>query len=152
MIKKTIEYVDYNGTERSEDFYFNLTEAECIDLEIGTSGGYTEMIRRMVNAKDLAALIKVFREFISNAYGVKSPDGRRFMKSPEILAEFTETEAFSKLYMELATNAEEAAAFVNGVLPNRKVEPPLAIAPRQMDKENNSERESIYASANYTRF
>ena len=99
MIKKTIEYVDYNGTERSEDFYFNLTEAECIDLEIGTSGGYTEMIRRMVNAKDLAALIKVFRDFISNAYGVKSPDGRRFMKSPEILAEFTETEAFSKLYM-----------------------------------------------------
>ena len=127
MIKKTIEYVDYNGTERSEDFYFNLTEAECIDLEIGTSGGYTEMIRRMVNAKDLAALIK---DFISNAYGVKSPDGRRFMKSPEILAEFTETEAFSKLYMELATNAKEAAAFVNGVLPNRKVEPPLAIAPK----------------------
>ena len=68
MIKKTIEYVDYNGTERSEDFYFNLTEAECIDLEIGTSGGYTEMIRRMVNAKDLAALIKVFRDFISNAF------------------------------------------------------------------------------------
>ena len=130
MIKKTIEYVDYNGTERSEDFYFNLTEAECIDLEIGTSGGYTEMIRRMVNAKDLAALIKVFRDFISNAYGVKSPDGRRFMKLPEILAEFTETEAFSKLYMELATNAKEAAAFVNGVLPNRKVEPPLAIAPK----------------------
>lgn len=121
MIKETIEYIDYNGVKRIEDFRFNLTEAECTEMELSTSGGYTEMIRRMVNANDMTALIKVFKEFISKAYGVKSPDGRRFMKTPELLAEFTETEAFSKLYMELATNAEKAAAFVNGVLPNKKV-------------------------------
>ena len=117
MIKKTITYSDYNGNERTEDFYFNLTKAEIMEMEMSIKGGLAEMIKRVVDAQDAPEIIKIFKELIMKAYGVKSPDGKRFMKSPEILAEFVETEAFSELFMELATDADAASKFVNGVVP-----------------------------------
>ena len=117
MLKKTITYTDYNGTERTEDFYFNLTKAEIMKMEMGTKGGLAEMIQRIVNAKDAPAIIAVFEDLILKAYGVKSADGKQFMKSEAITAEFAQTEAYSNLFMELATNAEAASAFVNGIVP-----------------------------------
>lgn len=117
MYKKTITYTDYNGVEREEDFYFHLTEAELFDLENSISGGYTAMVKRIIAAKNAPELIKVFKEIMQLSYGVKSDDGRRFIKNKEVLEEFTQTEAYSQLYMQLATNADAAAEFVNGVLP-----------------------------------
>lgn len=117
MLKKTMTYVDYNGMERTEDFYFNLTKAEVMEMEMTTAGGLAEAITQIVNAKDIPAIIKVFKELILKAYGIKSPDGKRFMKSEEISNEFAQTEAFSQLFMELATNSDAAAAFVNGITP-----------------------------------
>ena len=117
MRKETITYVDYNGTERTEDFYFNLTKAELLDMQFGTVGGFDEMVTKIINTKDQPGLIKIFKDFICKAYGVKSADGRRFMKTPEILAEFVETEAYSVLYMKLATDADAAAKFINGCVP-----------------------------------
>lgn len=117
MLKKTIEYVDYNGNERKEDFYFNLTQAEAMELELSTSGGLTESVRRIVAAQDGPAIFKIFKELILTAYGEKSPDGKRFIKSPELSQAFVQTEAYSKFFMELATDADAAAAFVNGITP-----------------------------------
>lgn len=117
MIKKTITYTDYNGTERTEDFYFNLSKAEIMEMELSTTGGLAEMIQNVVNAKDTPAIIKIFKDLIVKAYGVKSPDGKRFMKSDELAAAFVETEAYSELFMELATDADAAAKFVNGIVP-----------------------------------
>ena len=117
MIKKTITYTDYNGTERKEDFYFNLTKAEVMEMEMSTTGGLAEMINRVVAAQDQPSIIKIFKELILKAYGVKSPDGKRFMKSEEISTEFAQTEAYSQLFMELATDADAAAKFVNGIVP-----------------------------------
>ena len=117
MIKKTITYTDYNGTERTEDFYFNLTKAEVMEMEMSTKGGLAEMIQRIVAAQDQPAIIKVFKDLITKAYGVKSPDGKRFMRSDEIVDEFVQTEAFSQLFMELATDADAASKFVNGIVP-----------------------------------
>lgn len=117
MLKKTMTYTDYNGVERKEDFYFNLTKAEIMEMEMSQLGGLAEMIQKIVDSKDAPAIIKVFKELILKAYGEKSPDGKRFMKSPEISAAFAETEAYSILFMELATNADAAAAFVNGIVP-----------------------------------
>lgn len=117
MLKKTITFTDYNGTPRTEDFYFNLTKAEITEMEMGTSGGLAEMIKRIVAAQDAPAIIKVFKELILKAYGVKSPDGRRFIKSQELSDEFSQTEAYSELFMELAQDAEKAAEFVNGIVP-----------------------------------
>lgn len=117
MLKKTITYTDYNGTERTEDYYFNLTQTEIMEMEIGTTGGLAEMIERIVNAKDAPAIMRVFKELILKAHGVKSDDGKRFMKSEEISTAFSQTEAYSILFMELATDEKAAAEFVNGIVP-----------------------------------
>ena len=117
MLKETLKYVDYNGVERNEDFYFNLTKAEIMEMELSTAGGLTEMINKIVATQDAPAIIKVFKELILKAYGEKSPDGKRFIKSEEISAGFSQTEAYSDLFMRLATDTEYASKFVNGIVP-----------------------------------
>ncbi len=121
MLKKTITYVDYNGEERKEDFYFNLSKAEVMEMELSTTGGLAEMIQRIVAAKDAPAIIKIFKDLVLKAYGEKSPDGKRFMKVDDngkpLYIAFSQTEAYSQLFMELATDADAAAAFVNGIIP-----------------------------------
>lgn len=117
MIKKTITYTDYNGNERTEDFYFHLTKAEIAKMEMSTVGGFAEMVNRIVAAQDQPAIIEVFEDLIKKSYGVKTPDGRGFDKDPKHLASFIQTEAYSQLFMELATDADAAAKFVNGVVP-----------------------------------
>ena len=117
MIKKTITYTDYNGTERTEDFYFNLNKREITVMELSIKGGLDEMIKRIVDAQDTPAIINVFEDLIQRSYGVKTPDGRGFMKRPEDLEAFMATEAYSQLFMELATDADAAAKFVNGIVP-----------------------------------
>lgn len=118
MLKQTITYTDYNGAERTEDFYFNLSKAEVMEMELSTSGGLAEMITKIVNAQDAPAIIKIFKEVILKAYGEKSPDGKHFIKSEEIATAFSQTEAYSKLFMELATDADKASAFINGIMPD----------------------------------
>lgn len=117
MLKKTIAYTDYNGVERTEDFYFNLTKAELMEMEMGTAGGFAEMIERIIAAQDTPTIIEVFKSMILKAYGVKSPDGKRFVKSEEVVNAFAQTEAYSELFMELATDSKAAAEFVNGIMP-----------------------------------
>lgn len=117
MLKKTIKYVDCNEIEREEDFYFNLTEAELMEMEYGTTGGFSEMIKKIIAAQDIPTIMKIFKELLLKSYGEKSPDGKRFIKSEEISTAFSQTEAFSKLFMELATDGVKAADFVNGIIP-----------------------------------
>ena len=118
MLMKTITYTDYNDVERTEDFYFNLTKAELMEMEMGAVGGLSGMIEKIVSAKDAPAIIKVFKELVLKAYGEKSADGKRFIKSKEISDAFSQTEAYSQLFMELATDADAASKFVNGIAPN----------------------------------
>ena len=117
MLKKTIEYTDCNGVERKEDFYFNLTEAELVEMEHGTTGGFSEMIKKIIAAQDTPTIVKVFKDLLLKTYGEKSPDGKRFIKSEELSTAFSQTEAYSKLFMELASDSDKAAEFVNGVIP-----------------------------------
>lgn len=117
MFKKTVKYTDYNDQERVEDFYFNLTKAEVLEMELSTTGGLSAMIQGVIDAKDTPQLIKIFKELVLKAYGKKSADGRRFIKSPELTEEFAQTEAYSDIFMELATNDEAATAFVQGITP-----------------------------------
>lgn len=121
MLKKHVKYTDYNDVEREEDFYFNLTEAEVTEMELSTTGGMAEMIQKIVDAQDGPAIVKVFKDIVLKAYGVKSPDGRQFIKNDEVRNSFAQTEAYSIIFMELATDAEKAAEFVNGIMPKEKV-------------------------------
>ena len=118
MLKKTITYTDYNGVERTEDFYFNLSKGEIIEMELTTEGGYIEMINKITAAQDHITLFKIFKDLILKSYGQKSLDGKRFEKSEKLYTEFAQTEAYSVLLDELCTNAEAAAAFINGVIPS----------------------------------
>ena len=122
MLKKTIKYTDYNGVERNEDFFFNLTKAEIMDMQMGTSGGMAEMIAAIVRSQNMPEIIRIFKDMILKAYGEKSADGKRFIKTDangqSLGKQFAETEAFSILYMELATDSKAAAAFVNGIIPS----------------------------------
>lgn len=123
MFKKTIEYVDYNGVTRKEDFYFNLTEAELLEMHLVQEGGMEAYINRIMQTQDMRSLIKVFKDLISSSYGIKSLDGKRFIKSEELFTEFAQTEAYSKLYVELATDDIAASEFINGIVPaNRRVD------------------------------
>ena len=117
MLKKPITYTDYEGVERKEDFYFNLSKAEVLDMEMGTTGGMVKMLTKIVESKDGKKIIETFKNIILKAYGEKSDDGRRFIKSKEISEAFSQTEAYVELYMELATNTDAATAFVNGIIP-----------------------------------
>ena len=118
MLKKPITYTDYNGVERTEDFYFNLSKAELMEMELGVTGGMTEMLNKIIAAKDAPSLMKTFKEMIMKSYGVKSDDGKRLIKSEELSIAFTQTEAYSVLFMELITDDKAAADFVNGIIPN----------------------------------
>ena len=121
MLKKTIKYEDYNGTQREEDFYFILTKAELMEMEMGTTGGLAEMIDNVVKAQDAPSIIKIFKDLVLKAYGEKSPDGKRFVKVNDagipLSIGFSQTEAYSQLFMELATDAKAASDFVNGIIP-----------------------------------
>lgn len=117
MLKETITYTDYNGVERTEDHYFNLSEAELLEMEMSITGGLTEMINKIVAAQDAPSLIKVFKDLVLKAYGEKSADGKRFIKSDELATAFSQTEAYSQLFMKLATDDKAAARFVNGIMP-----------------------------------
>lgn len=122
MHKWTTTYTDYNGVERNETFYFNLTKAEIMEMEMGTMGGFAEMITNIVAAQDTPSIIKIFKDLILKAYGKKSPDGRQFIKSEELSREFAQTEAYSQLFMLLATDSKAAAEFVNQIVPSDMAE------------------------------
>lgn len=117
MYKITETYTDYDDNQRIEDFYFNYSEAELTDLQFSVSGGLAGMIDKIIKTNDMPKLVELFRELIQKAYGEKSNDGRRFMKSSELTKEFTETVAYSQIYMRLATDSKAAQEFINKVVP-----------------------------------
>ena len=117
MLKKTITYTDYNGTERTEDFYFNLSRAEITEMELSMEGGMRAYIQKIIAAKSQLALVTLFKEIVMKAYGKKSADGRLFMKNDAIRAEFEAHPAYSMIYMDLVTDEAKASAFVNGIIP-----------------------------------
>lgn len=116
MYKKTINYTDFDGNPRSEDFYFNLTKAEMVKMEL-KANGMQAMLKRITESEDSYRVAEVIEDIICRSYGEKSLDGKRFVKSQEIMDAFKATDAYSELFMELMQNADSASAFVNGIMP-----------------------------------
>lgn len=117
MYKKTITFTDYNGIQRTEDHLFNLSKAELIMMESSVTGGMEQKLRKIVESQDNVAIMEVFKDLIHRSYGKKSDDGRRFIKSDEFATEFEQTEAYSELVVGLLKDPDEAALFVNGIMP-----------------------------------
>lgn len=124
MLKKTITYVDYNGVERTEDFYFNLNKAETLGYIIGFDGGIENFITKVIKEEDGEKLWNLWSDFILRCYGEKSSDGRRFIKSKELSDAFMQTEAYNNLMMELISDdGDKNAKFVNAVVADVKKDP-----------------------------
>ena len=123
MLKKTITYTDYDGVERTEDFFFNLSKAELAEMELSNHGGMEKMLQQIAATQDRKRLIDLFKDIILRSYGEKSMDGRRFIKSKELSEAFSQTEAYSELFMQLATDSEVASSFMNGILPKSEASP-----------------------------
>lgn len=118
MLKKTIKYEDFDGNTREETFYFNLTKAEIAEMELSTDGGLSGKIQKIIETQDNATIIAIFKDIIGRSYGEKSPDGKQFVKNQQIRDAFMQTQAYSDLFMELATSPEAASAFINGIVPS----------------------------------
>lgn len=116
MIKETITYTDLNGVERTEDFYFDLSKPEIVKMQASAKGGYDVQLKSVAAGPNGALIMEFFEDFIKSAYGEKSDDGRRFMKSEELSKAFMETPAYEVLFEKLVTDAEYAAEFTNKVL------------------------------------
>lgn len=136
MLKKLIKYTDYDGRERSENFYFYLNKAELMEMELGVDGGMQQMIQLIIDKQDIPKIMNAFKTIILKAYGEKSPDGRRFIKSEALSTAFSQTEAYSNLYMELVTDAKAAAAFINGIVPDE-----VAQAVNERRKQDETQEE-----------
>ncbi len=117
MLTKKITYTDFNGEQQTEKFYFNLSKAELLEMEIGKNGGYQNYLKRLINSRNQEEIASIFKMFILKSYGIKSDDGKRFIKSEEISKEFEQTDAYSELYCELVTDTKKATEFFNGLIP-----------------------------------
>lgn len=117
MLKKEIKYTDFDGNETSDTFYFNITKSELVELEVEYEGGMSGFIQKIVKESDNHALIGHFKRIILLAYGQKSPDGKRFIKSDALREEFSQSAAYDELFITLATGSEEGANFIKGILP-----------------------------------
>ena len=134
MLTKTVKYIDYNDNERTETLNFHLTKAEIAEMELSMPGGMSATVKRIIEAQDTKELIAIFKDLLLKSYGVKSPDGRRFIKHDELREEFSQTEAYSEMFMELATDAKADSDFVNGIIPDDMQEQ-LKNMPEDMKKQ-----------------
>lgn len=143
MLKKLIKYTDYDGRERSENFYFYLNKAELMEMELGVDGGMQQMIQLIIDKQDIPKIMDAFKRIILKAYGEKSPDGRRFIKSKELSEAFSQTEAYANLYMELVTDAKAAAAFINSIVPEEVATAAMARRKAEETEEENEPADNV---------
>lgn len=122
MLKREIKYEDFNGEQASDIFYFNISKPEVLELQVEYEGGLSKFLESIIETKDSKELIKKFKEIVLLAYGQKTEDGKRFIKSDKLREEFSQTAAYQSLFMELASNEGAAVLFIQGVLPKDMAE------------------------------
>lgn len=150
MFKKEIEYQDFNGQQRKETFYFNLSKAELMEMELSTQAGMEEMIKMLIATKDNAKIVQTFKDLILKSYGIKSEDGTRFIKTPELREAFEQSNAYSELFMEILSNTDAQVSFINGVVngvnvPEMKEEDAIAKL-KELGYDTSRIEESLKAS------
>lgn len=118
MYVKKIKYTDYNGTEREEKFYFHLNKAELMKMQFSVKGGFEAHLKRLIETQNEPEIMKIFEDFVDKTYGVKSLDGKSFIKNEQILNEFKQSEAYSEFFMELMSSQKAQLDFIKGIMPD----------------------------------
>lgn len=129
MYAEKIKYTDYNGLEREEPFYFELSEAEVMEMDLITPGGLGQMLQHIVDSNDAAGMITQFKAILLKAYGEKSPDGKKFIKNAAATENFMYSPVYSMMFMKLATDADYATKFIEAVVPKPREETVQALPP-----------------------
>lgn len=122
MLKKTVTYTDFNGDEITEDVFFNLSRAELLEMELSTPGGFGKYLERIAKEEDQKEMIQEFKKLILASYGVRSEDGKKFLKSDKLREEFESSEAYSEVFMALVSDENAAADFFSGIVPKKLVD------------------------------
>ena len=135
MLKKTITYEDLEGNPVTEDFYFNLSKAELAEMELSHDGSFASFLEELIRSMDGEKIIDIFKKIIGGSIGRRSEDNKRFIKSEEIRQDFFQSDAYSVLFMELATEEDAAAAFVRGILPKDMQGPVQEQLPKSTPQE-----------------
>ncbi len=117
MLKEKIKYVDYNGLEREEEFYFNLNKVELVELQLNTPGGFDKKLSEAIEKQDIPSIVSIVKDLVIKSYGVKSEDGKRFIKSKELTDSFVQSEAYNTLFMKIVSDADYATKFINSIIP-----------------------------------
>lgn len=137
MYSKKVKYEDYDGNEREVELFFNLNKAELLEMQLSWDGGLEKVLEKIIAEKDQKRMIEMFKMIILKSYGEKSLDGNRFIKTPEVVEAFTQTEAYSELFMELATNDQAASDFINGIMPKKLIEEAQKLQEEQKSANGN---------------
>lgn len=117
MLKEKIKYVDYNGLEREEEFYFNLNKVELVELQLNTPGGFDKKLSEAIEKQDIPSIVSIVKDLVIKSYGVKSEDGKRFIKSKDLTDSFVQSEAYNTLFMKIVSDADYATKFINSIIP-----------------------------------
>ena len=141
MYTKSITFTDYDGEKRTEEFQFNLNKAEILEMQVSETGGLAEYVKEIMKVKDHGKLVQLWKTIILKAYGEKSADGRRFVKSEEASKAFSETEAYAELFTEISLDPKAAAEFINGIVPKD-----LAVDLEKVDLDNPNEIAKMISS------
>lgn len=130
MLKKEIEFTDLEGKPKVNDFYFNLSKTEVMEMEVSLEGGFSGHLTRIAKAEDPKEIFALIKKIVLASYGEKDPGGLKFLKKDKdgkpLCDGFEQTFAYDELMMLLTTDAQRAADFVNGVMPPPPNPPPPA--------------------------
>ena len=129
MIKMNVSAETFDGDMVTETLWFHMNKVDLIELQQSEPGGFTDTLQAFMSRKpedwtmkDKFKLFDFFRTMVDKAYGERSSDGKRFRKSPEILANFKDSIFYDEFVLSLLENEEKSIKFFNGVMPKALIE------------------------------
>lgn len=117
MVRREIKFTDFNGKSQTEVGYFNINKAELGKLQMRHNGTYLDYLKLLSERKKVEEMYNFVYELILDSYGEKDPEGRKFIKTPEMRTDFEQSLAFSEMIVDLVSNPDDLANFVKGIMP-----------------------------------
>lgn len=117
MLKQQVKYEDFDGNTQTETLYFNLNRMELISFQKRYGSENMEnYINKLIEEKQIEPMYDLLNDFVLTAYGVKSEDGKRFIKNDQIREEFKQSLAYESLIEDFHDDSRKVLEnFIAGV-------------------------------------